>query len=98
MAEPQPGECISICYVLRIFIFAYADGDRHVTRAHASFRNRYLYQPIHAAPDVDAVLLNAVHALKERTSLRPHIRMLLGFAKRVFVLRLYPNEDVLKIG
>ena len=31
----------------------------------------------HAAPDVDTTTLNPMHALKERTGLRPHILMFL---------------------
>ena len=34
----------------------------------------------HAAPDVDAALLDAMHALKEGTRVRPHVLVFLGFA------------------
>lgn len=51
----------------------------------------------HAAPHVDAVLLNAMHAFKERASLGAHILIFLGLPKLVFVWRLDADEDVLKI-
>ena len=52
----------------------------------------------HAAPDVDAVLLDAMHALEQRAGVRPHILVLLGLAQRILIRRLDADEDALEIG
>ena len=47
----------------------------------------------HAAPDVDTVLLDAMHPFKQRARARSHVLVLLGFSERVLVRR-FNDSDV----
>src|SRR4029079_10585451 len=52
----------------------------------------------HAAPDIEAMLLYAPHALEQGTGVWPHILQLFGFAERSLIRRLDADENALEIG
>ncbi len=52
----------------------------------------------HAAPHVDAAVLDAVNPFQQRAGVRPHVLELLGLFQGILVRRLDADEHALEVG